>query len=694
MNDPGLDSPVNEAAKDLEHNPYQHLQEEEEAEEENFLDPRYGLIIDRWWFASTACPLIAGTFGPMANSFSICALVQSWRVYVPKGVSETKGQHIKDPPWLIAVNSVSLALALIANLALLLNMARRIPFAVAQSITIVGFFLASFMLIALVSVASSHHLFRVEPSETHALSQAYYYGIIAAALYFIISCLMIGTVWGAWKGHYRKEFRLTISQRTLMIQTIMFMLYLLLGACIYSFIEGWEYLDAVYWADFTLLTIGIGDDFTPATHLGRGLLFPYAVGGIVTIGLVVGSIRTLVLERAKAKMEARMTEKRRERVLSTVNMENETIKVGHFRRMSFSQTGLSEPERREQEFNIMRKIQSDSSSRRRWMSLLTSTLAACGLWFIGALIFMYSERAQGWSYFVSLYFSYTTLLTIGYGDAQPASNSGRPFFVFWSLLAIPTLTILISNMGDTVVKLISDVTIWAASITILPGEHGIRAGIKTTAKNAKARLFHTEDFRVDRPPGFLFYSSQEDDKEGRKRRNRIQTSALDRMTQHLEEEELHETEEAEEAGDPTEADTHFYHYLLARELRNLMRDVNKSPPKQYSYAEWAYFLMLIGQDEDDPDFHRRPPGTPPASDEDLPGVCAAKWSWLGPRSPLMASKTESEWILERVSVVLETELKSLRGGAKGRPPPISMKQLKEYMAEKEKATGEAEKKEQ
>jgi hypothetical protein len=69
----------------------------------------------RWWFASTACvrilksdlnfsflifqPLIAGTFGPMANAFSICALVESWRVYIPPGGDESGGESIEDPKW-------------------------------------------------------------------------------------------------------------------------------------------------------------------------------------------------------------------------------------------------------------------------------------------------------------------------------------------------------------------------------------------------------------------------------------------------------------------------------------------------------------------------------------------------------------------------------------------------------------------
>lgn len=606
-------------------------------------------------------------------------------------------------------------------------MARRLPFAIAQTLTIAGFFIAAFILIGLLGAASSSS-FRLEPHQSHALSQAFYYGIIAAALYIIIAALMLVTVWGAYSGHYDKEFRLTKSQRTLMLQTIMFMMYLLLGACIYTYIESWQYLDAVYWADFTLLTVGIGSPLTPSTHLGRSLLFPFAIGGIITVGLVVGSIRTMVLERAKAKMEARMTEKRRERVLKTKNDWKQTIKTGRFKTIKFDQDGLTEPERREQEFNLMRKIQNDSDNARRWMSLGASVIAACILWFIGAIVFWKSERSQDWSYFVALYFSYTSLLTIGYGDYQPQSCSGRPFFVFWSLLAVPTLTILISNMGDTVIKGFSDLTIWLGSITVLPGEGGIRESIKATTRRFRSQVFDRSDFRVDQPPGFLMHGSEEDEREREhKRRLRVDDVLARRVARHLEDEELNEATEAEKEGDMLERDIHFYHYILARELRNLMRDTNDSPPKQYDYSEWVYYLKLIGQDESNPELHRKPPikppnskkdpdgnreerenvgvaggemrdpDTPPTADDkadtqDPTGQKHLKWSWLGTRSPLMGTKTESEWLLERLSAVLETELKrnGVKRGDNWNPqkPPISMTELVQEMRKKDAALKE------
>lgn len=54
---------------------------------------------------------------------------------------------------LIAINAASLVFAIIFNLSLLLNMARRLSFTIAEPITIVGWNIASVLLIALVSTA-------------------------------------------------------------------------------------------------------------------------------------------------------------------------------------------------------------------------------------------------------------------------------------------------------------------------------------------------------------------------------------------------------------------------------------------------------------------------------------------------------------------------------------------------------------
>jgi potassium channel subfamily K len=57
---------------------------------------------------------------------------------------------------------------------------------------------------------------------------------------------------------------------------------------------------------------------------------------------------------------------------------------------------------------------------------------------------------------------------------------GDHFSFFWSLLAIPTLTILISNMADAVGKKIGNITLFVSAFMILPGDEKHRTLIKET----------------------------------------------------------------------------------------------------------------------------------------------------------------------------------------------------------------------
>ncbi|KAI6912562.1 voltage-gated potassium channel [Hortaea werneckii] len=708
--DPGLAEPIQQTSNDVEANIADSDREEqlEEEKEEDFQDP------SRWWFASTACPLLAGTFGPIASGFNICALVYKWRLYIPPGGTEEHGVILKDPTWLVASNAVSLLCAVVGNLSLLLNMARRLDFQIAQPITISGFLLASLLLIAdtaALTASPTYHLTGMyAPHNRHALSSAFYYAIFAAVIYMIIALLMCMTVYGAKKGYYDKCFQLTPSQRTLMLQTMSFMAYLLLGALVYSKIEGWSYLNAVYWADVTLLTVGFGD-FSPATPVGRGLIFPFAIGGILMVGLVVGSIRSLILERGKEKLSARITEKRRYSAVHNVDSRKQTIRISYLATADFSaDPSLSPAQKREEEFKVMRK-------------------------FVGAAIFMVAESNQQWTYFNALYFSYISLLTIGYGDFVLLSNSGRAFFVIWSILAVPSLTILISNMGDTIIKWFSDATIWLGSITVLPGEHSIKA----TGMHLAQRILNacSNSLHRIRPPGNFGDAARGHTLQHEKRMSshqheeRMMDRLAKRLTTHIASEELQDAKEAEAHGDTLQRDIHFYHYVLARECRSLMKELGSGTAKQYTWEEWEYFLKLMDNEDDasDVEEHQEPISVisqklqQRSTEVSKPAVASATdgavdrehemqewkrlheghkrnklrsnpdginrrpttteltdWSWLSNKSPLMSTKSETEWIPERLSAVLETELRRQRRGFR-KVPPVSMADVKRQMHE-------------
>ncbi|KAB8293839.1 hypothetical protein EYC80_009320 [Monilinia laxa] len=663
MNVAGLDESIYQDANDVESQQYNERDKTKD-DEDAFLEP------SRWWFASTAFPLVAGTFGPMASAFSICALVVRWRVSIPLGGVEEHGIYIDDPKWLIGVNAAQLAIALISNLFLLLNMAERVRSSVSQIVTIIGWYLSSFMLIALTVCVS--RLSPLESPPNHAYTQAFYYAIFAAGLYFVVASLMVITEYGAYKGHYPQDFALTMSQRTLMCQTISFLVYLLTGAAVFAHVESWQYLDALYWCDYTLLTIGTGD-YAPMTHLGRSLSFPFAMGGIIIITLVVGSIRSLILERGKIKLGSRMVEKERRRILKESQKKNPKVLKPIGRGELYSESnntlmnkdGTVERERRQQEFALMRRIQEDAAFKRRWTSLIISGATWMMLWLVGAAIFQVTEYRQNWSYFQSLYFSYTSLLTIGYGDFYPQSNSGKSFFVFWSLLVIPSLTILIGNMGDTIIKGIHDLTLWIQK-SILPSEKEVRYPRKeATNKVAFGKLFGVSEPPPNAEEAAGFHNDK--DSIGRRAAKNDPVSAAQSVEGDCE----HVAKKSSRKGDENDRlpeNRHHYHCILVKEVGKVIKHVTSSPPRKYTFDEWAWYLKLIGEDESEAENHNKPTRKlRKIKEEGLGGVkkemredWGAKWSWLGNGSPLMGHKKESEWVLERLHMKLQRELENMR----------------------------------
>ncbi|OAR00648.1 hypothetical protein LLEC1_02421 [Akanthomyces lecanii] len=632
----------------------------------------------RWWMVASAFPMIAGTLGPVASAFSICALGRPWRQYVAPGTDIQTAISVTDPPWLTAVNAIQLAMALVSNIFLLLNMARRVKFSIAQPITIVGWYISSFCLIALCATASKPLKQGLEkPVEDYVMSQAFYYGIWAAILYFVVASFMTTTFWGASTGHFSKSFALTNSQRTLMLQTILFLTYLLLGALVFSKIEDWNYLDGVYWAIVTLFTIGFGD-FATTRSLARALVLPYAFIGVISLGLVIASIRSMILDRARRRVVVRMEEKtRRKLVRKLTKSGNDTI----LSPMSGDDTSLSphvtnEYERRRVEFELMRSIQERAVTWRRWMDVSASFGTLVVLWLVGALVFWATERhyQDPWSYFDSFYLCFVSLTTIGYGDRVPVSNAGKSFFVFWSLLALPTMTVLISHAEDTVVKLVRDVTIQLGAVTILPRdrliaqmekEHlkeynshqsgpRIESGLKRWRSGSKHALHSANDSEADE--GTL-----------RKRRRRAarhthlrsvaskirHAAAVSAQVQSHQHRELDDLPTGKE-----------FHLLLIAEIQSVLQHLREDKPRRYSFEEWAWFLWLLGEDERDAHTHRKA-----RPDEKRNHDVAAdqnrrhkehsqpfKWSWVGNRSPLTADQEESEWVLDRLTFRLQKAL--------------------------------------
>lgn len=91
MNDADLGDNIEERIGQLEQSKAQR--------DKRFENDAAHLDPSRWWFASSAFPMIAGTLGPVASAFSICALVRPWRQHFPPGTDIAAAPFVPDPKW-------------------------------------------------------------------------------------------------------------------------------------------------------------------------------------------------------------------------------------------------------------------------------------------------------------------------------------------------------------------------------------------------------------------------------------------------------------------------------------------------------------------------------------------------------------------------------------------------------------------
>jgi potassium channel subfamily K, other eukaryote len=481
-------------------------------------------------------------------------------------------------------------------------------------------------------------------------SQGYWSAVIAAVLYFILAAILMINMMGYMLGHYPQHFALTDDQRTLILQTTSFMIWLAIGGAIFQKLIDISFSDALYFSDVTVLTLGYGD-ITAGTNLTRGLIFPYAVIGIVILALIVASITRFAREVTNANVVKTHLHHKRVEVLqrsmtidqnqkppngtrhgNQVQMQNETATpirsmVQNIITSRKSRTLVMREEK--DRFNTMRAIQNETLRFRRWMSLMSSLMAFAIVWCGGAGVF---SRLENISYFSALYFSFCSLLTIGYGDITPQSNGGRPFFIVWSLIAIPTMTILISKMSDTIMSGVDNATNWVAEFTVLP-------------TSGRYRRF------VSRVPLFRDYLEQRAERKRIERGFRVGVDNDEGLENGDKSTKNSNSNDYERAHPPPrtaeELEKHRRSpHRLARDLifaiRRVTQDVVYGEIKRYSYEEWVEFTQLIRFTN---------PNSSRESDIELDenewGLI--EWDWMGENSPMMAEQTEPEWLLNRLT---------------------------------------------
>ena len=175
------------------------------------------------------------------------------------------------------------------------------------------------------------------------------------------------------------------------------------------------------------------------------------------------------------------------------------------------------------------------------------------------------------------------------------------------------MTILISDMGDTVIASFKRGTFKLADWTVLP----------------KAGLWRE---LLEKYPWLLLWLQKKAQKAAEKRR------LAAGMPIGPEEDEMDPAPTMEQVSELDYLDDQALAGKLAIAIRHTANHLKDDPPRRYGYEEWAEYTRLIR-------FSRLSKEEIELAEEEE-GI--VEWDWIGEDSPMMADSTESEWVLDRL----------------------------------------------
>jgi potassium channel subfamily K len=469
-------------------------------------------------------------------------------------------------------------------------------------------------------------------------------------------------------------------------------------------------IQQLYYCDVTILTVGFGDLY-PTENGGRALLIPYSIGGIIMLGLMISAIYKSVQEIGEQNIirhhfEQQRAHTRKDTVRSSLELQRREIEEqlaaeramakqaarGSARsphttgsqyqqslhrqnslggdpaitptltRTNTLQTALKQRHKRivllkeeKERFEAMRQIQKKSESWRHWYRLTLTLSIFAVFWCVGAIFFWQAEKhTLGLTYWESIYFCWVSLLSIGYGDFSPHSGAGRCFFVIWSMIAVPTITILAGDLTNTVVSVFNSWSVTLADFTVLP-QYGLwrdlierypwlllhLPAVINKGIQARATKGDNEKLRVGEKEGsYQEGTSSTDDGPATKDEQYAEGKTK------VDLEGIVDQQDADKLKQP---DATALVRQLALAIQRTAHDLTADKPREYTYEEWVEFTRLIR--------FSAIGGTANALIDEEEEEGMIEWDWIGEDSPMMSLQSESQFVHDRLCESLVRYLK-------------------------------------
>ncbi|KZO98463.1 voltage-gated potassium channel [Calocera viscosa TUFC12733] len=366
---------------------------------------RQALVRSAATFA-TVCPLLAAVVAPLSILLDIPALAETW--YVENGLP------LPDPPASLVLSALSLALSILADALLLVRFSVWEKYwRIATHVSVICWVVKWF--VGLSNLIVFGILSRNAPQFSY--DEGFYCSVLAFITASLVTILLlydwIVTFLPLGNGCSRS---VRGQGRHFMIHNLFFTLIIGVTAGIMLRLEGWSYLQSIYFSVVTFTTIGFGD-FYPSTTASRIVMFPLALLGIAELSALIGLLINFFSSVNKDKLHRSRLKFERQRRLAEEEQHD--------------------PRSLQAEIEFLEQLHRKRSWQDHAMELGWSLSMFLTFWLAGAVIF---SRIEGWDYGTGLYFVYVFFFAIGYGDVCVQTPAGRTVFVVYALLAVPVMT--------------------------------------------------------------------------------------------------------------------------------------------------------------------------------------------------------------------------------------------------------------
>ncbi|GMM30646.1 Tok1 protein [Martiniozyma asiatica (nom. inval.)] len=377
-----------------------------------------------WFFMSSYVPLVCSCSGPLSNMFSLFAIICPWKINLQNNSFES------DPNWVYIINSISIFFALISNGFLYLNYRKTIRYSYAQVISICGWGIASVILTILL-IYYHFWFYRNHKEEEYIIGFGFFFAVITVVLHFTNFILLFANEVGFLLKKYKPVFNIDHTQETLILQTGSLCIWLIIGSSIFTRLMEVSLGESFYYCCVSILTVGAQYYVSSTDIAAQAVTAIWLIIGLIIFGLIVSSIRKMLINSAQSTIYWHRLESMRESTYKHHQDDKLTPKEC---------------------FKIMQKTTSWTFAFEGLSEVGISLFLFMFSLLCGALAFSLWES---WTYRLSVYFCFFNLLTLGQGNQVPETPGGMVFFSIWSLTAIPVMTIFVSTASDFVLSKIT-----------------------------------------------------------------------------------------------------------------------------------------------------------------------------------------------------------------------------------------------